>query len=277
MAHIIGTVSLNKNVYSLRDIAQYEHISDEKIECLMSDTLKMAVRSSELKTAAGIQAFFNEIGVYDSMINRFIYHTKLKPFAYAIRLQTEKCYKGNKEVYYIMFCVSKEIYDKWHKKQIPYRKDIQPEMSKSDEIKEKAASRRVISLKKCPELEHFEKSVEKIGVKLNEAVMLALNEYMKNHSNVFGKIPSTEIKENRVLDNKMSLICAYIDPMVTNQVYKVLQRYNQVNVPRVKFSEFVEAALREKLDRLPIRYTNPELYREQQKLEKAEKEYLDSI
>ena len=79
MAHIIGTVSLNKNVYSLRDIAQYEHISDEKIECLMSDTLKMAVRSSELKTAAGIQAFFNEIGVYDSMINRFIYHTKLKP------------------------------------------------------------------------------------------------------------------------------------------------------------------------------------------------------
>ena len=100
---------------------------------------------------------------------------------------------------------------------------------------------------------------------------------MKNHSNVFGNIPSTEIKENRVLDNKMSLICAYIDPMVTNQVYKVLQRYNQVNVPRVKFSEFVEAALREKLDRLPIRYTNPELYREQQKLEKAEKEYLDSI
>ena len=83
-------------------------------------------------------------------------------------------------------------------------------MSKSDEIKEKAASRRVISLKKCPELEHFEKSVEKIGVKLNEAVMLALNEYMKNHSNVFGKIPSTEIKENRVLDNKMSLICAYM-------------------------------------------------------------------
>ena len=30
MAHIIGTVSLNKNVYSLYDIAKFEKISEKK-------------------------------------------------------------------------------------------------------------------------------------------------------------------------------------------------------------------------------------------------------
>lgn len=273
MAHIIGTVSLNKNVYSLRDIAKFEHISNERIEKLMSETLKKAVFCSESKSATGVKAFFNQIGTNDSNINMFLTHTKLYPFARAVRLEFEKGYRSGKEIQYAMFCVSKKVYDNWHKNGKPFNSSVNPKMSEYGLAN--ANTTRSVQLKKCPELSHFETIVKSLGFKLAEAVMLALNEYMERHGDVFGDIPHSEIiDENTVRENKMSLIFAYIDPNVTNAVYKALQRYNSVNCPYVKFSEFVESALAEKLDRLPVKYTDPKLYAEMLELKKAETEFL---
>lgn len=275
MAHIIGAVSLSSKLYSLRDIAKYENISVEKIESLMSATLKAAAAMAENKTASGIQAFFNTYGFKDINVNRFVSHGKLRPFAYAIRLQTEKCFKGQKEVYYAMFYISKSVYKDWHKYHKAYDGNVYPNISEYGVSQ--TYNTRSVALKKCPELNYFEAATKSLGFKLSEAVMLAVNEYMERHSDVFGEVPKSEIDEYKVRENKTSLIWAYIDPDVASAVYKAIQRYNMVNVPMVKFSEFVEAALIEKLDRLPIKYTNPELYKEQLELEKAEAEFIQNI
>ena len=113
MAHLIGTVSLNKNVYSLYDIANFEHISKEKITELMQNCLKRTQNAAPDKSASGVQSFFNSIGNADSTINTFFTHTRLRPFAGAIRLELEKTYRNKKDIYYSMFCVSKDVYHKW--------------------------------------------------------------------------------------------------------------------------------------------------------------------
>lgn len=273
MAHIIGTVSLTKNVYSLRDIAKFERISSEKIEKLMSETLKKSVLCSENKSATGVKAFFNEIGVNDRNINMFLTHTRLYPFAKAIKLEFEKGYRNGKEIQYAMFCVNKSVYDDWHKKNKPFNSAAKPNMSEYGIAN--VRNSRSVSIKKCPEFLHFETEVKALGFSLGEAVMLAVNEYMERHSDVFGRIPHSDIiDESKIRENKMSLIFAYIDPNVTSAVYKALQRYNMLNCPYVKFSEFVEAALAEKLDKLPIQYTDPKLYEEMLEIQKAEKEFM---
>lgn len=273
MAHIIGTVSLSKNVYSLRDVAKFEHISDERIEKLMSDTLKKAIFYSENKSATGVKAFFNQIGSNDPNVNMFLTHTKLYPFARAIRLEFEKGYRSGKEIQYAMFCVSKSVYDNWHKNHKPFNASAKPNMSEYGLAN--VRNTRSVQLKKCPEFTHFEAVVKALGFRLGEAIMLAVNEYMERHSDVFGNIPHSQIiDESKVRENKMSLIFAYIDPNVTDAVYKALQRYNSMNCPYVKFSEFVESALTEKLDRLPVQYTDPALYAEMIEVEKAEAEFI---
>ena len=272
MAHIIGTVSLDRSVYSLRDIAKFEHISSEKIEKLMEGTLKKAISSSERKSATAVKSFFNDVGAYDVNVNLFLTHTRLEPFAKAIRLEFEKGYSQGRQIQYAMFCIKKSIYDSWRKKRVPYNADINPAMP---EYGSAIRDTRSVSVKRCPEFLHFEKVVKALGFKLGEAVILTINEYMENHGDVFGKIPHSDmIDESKIRENKMSLIFAYIDPNVTNAVYKALQRYNSVNCPYVKFSEFVESALTEKLDRLPVQYTDPKLYAEMLEIQKAEEEFL---
>ena len=273
MAHIIGNVSLNRNVYSLLDIAKFERISDEKIEKLMSETLKRAVLSSENKSASGIKAFYNEIGCYDPNIDLFLTHSRLYPFAKAIKIEFEKGYKGNKEIQYAMFCVNKGIYDRWRKRKIPFNGDAKPNMSEYG--LPKLENTRSVKIKKCPEFLYFEDIVKRLGFTVAEAIQLAINEYMQRHNDVFANIPHSEmIDERDVRENKMSLVFAYIDPNVTSAVFKTLQRYNSVNCPYIKFSEFVESALAEKLDRLSVKYTDPELYKEMLEIQKAESEFL---
>lgn len=273
MAHIIGNVSLNRNVYSLPDIAKFERISDEKIRKLMGETLKRAVLSSENKSASGIKAFYNEIGCYDPNIDLFLTHSRLFPFAKAIKIEFEKGYKGNKEIQYAMFCVSKSIYDRWRKRKIPFNSDAKPNMSEYG--LPKLENSRSVKIKKCPEFLYFEDIVKRLGFTVAEAIQLAINEYMQRHNDVFANIPHSEmIDEREVRENKMSLVFAYIDPNVTSTVFKTLQRYNSVNCPYIKFSDFVESALAEKLDRLSVKYTDPELYKEMLEIQKAEEEFL---
>lgn len=123
----------------------------------------------------------------------------------------------------------------------------------------------------------FEAVLKSIDIKLSEGILLAVEEYMKRHTDVFGKIvPNNGYNEKLVRENKMSLISAYISPETTNMVYKAIQRYNMLNVCKIKFSDFVDSALCEKLDRLPLRYTDPELYNEALELQKTEKKLLDT-
>lgn len=117
MAHIIGTVSLNKNVYSLYDIAKFEKISEKKIKSLMTACLARIRSASPSKSANGMKAFFNEIGASDTAVNVFFAHSKLQPFAAAVRMASEKVFAKDKERYYAVFYVSKD-YTTSGKKQV---------------------------------------------------------------------------------------------------------------------------------------------------------------
>lgn len=276
MAHLIGTVSLSKSVYSLFDIAKFEHISQDRITFLMQACLKRIQNTAPDKSASGIQAFYNSIGATDNTINTFITHSKLRPFAGAIRLAMEKSYRNKQEAYFAMFYVSKETYHKWKKKGIEYNSSVVPEMSETG-LNSKAVPMRTVKLPKMPMLKQFEAVMKNFDIKLSEGILLAIEEYMTRHKDVFGDIAREEYNENLVRENKMSLIHAYISPDTTNAVYKAIQRYNMQNFPHIKFSDFVDSALCEKLDRTSVQYTDPQLYNELMELKQVENDYLNGV
>ncbi len=274
MAHIIGNVSLNKNVYSLYDIAKFENISDKKIKSLMTACLSRVCGASPNKTANGMKAFFNEIGASDTAINVFYTHSRLRPFAGAIRMASEKTFSEGKSLYYAVFYVSKDVYHKWKKTGTAYNPAVVPDMDETG-LPKCATEKRTVKIPKSPMFTQFETVLKSIDIKLSEGILLAVKEYMKRHSDVFGEIDrSSGYSEKLVRENKMSLISAYISPETTNAVYKAIQRYNMLNVCKIKFSDFVDAALREKLDRIPVRYTDPALYNEAIELQKAEEKFI---
>lgn len=276
MAHIIGTVSLNKNVYSLYDIARFEKISDKKIKSLMTACLARVRSASPSKTANGMKAFFNEIGASDTAVNVFFTNSKLKPFAAAVRMASEKTFAEGKSLYYAVFYVSKDIYNKWKKTGAEYNPSVVPDMDETG-LSKCAVSYRTVKVPKIPMFIQFEAVLKSIDIKLSEGILLAIEEYMKQHSDVFGEIAHNNCySEKLVRENKMSLISAYISPETTNAVYKAIQRYNMLNVCKIKFSDFVDNALCEKLDRIPMKYTDPDLYNEALELQQAEKNLLDT-
>lgn len=276
MAHIIGTVSLNKNVYSLYDIAKFEKISEKKIKSLMTACLARIRSASPSKSANGMKAFFNEIGASDTAVNVFFAHSKLQPFAAAVRMASEKVFAEGKERYYAVFYVPKDVYNKWKKTGKAYNPAVVPDMSETG-LPKCAVSQRTVKVPKIPMFTQFETVLKNIDIKLSEGILLAVEEYMKRHSDVFGEVVSdNSYSEKLVRENKMSLISAYISPETTNAVYKAIQRYNMLNVCKIKFSDFVDSALCEKLDRLPLQYTDPELYNEALELQKAEEKLLNT-
>lgn len=276
MAHIIGTVSLNKNMYSLYDIAKFEKISEKKIKSLMTACLARIRSASPSKSANGMKAFFNEIGASDTAVNVFFAHSKLQPFAAAVRMASEKVFAEGKERYYAVFYVPKDVYNKWKKTGKVYNPAVVPDMSETG-LPKCAVSQRTVKVPKIPMFTQFETVLKNIDIKLSEGILLAVEEYMKRHSDVFGEVVSdNSYSEKFVRENKMSLISAYISPETTNAVYKAIQRYNMLNVCKIKFSDFADSALCEKLDRLPLQYTDPELYNEALELQKAEEKLLNT-
>lgn len=276
MAHIIGTVSLNKSVYSLYDIARFEKISEKKIKSLMTACLARIRSASPNKTASGMKAFFNEIGASDAAVNVFFTHSRLKPFAGAVRMASEKTFAEGRSLYYAVFYVSKDVYHKWKKTGTEYNPAVVPDMDETG-LPKCAVSQRTVKIPKIPMLTQFEAVLKSIDIKLSEGILLAVEEYMKRHADVFGEIVRDNgYSESLVRENKMSLISAYISPETTNAVYKAIQRYNMLNVCKIKFSDFVDNALCEKLDRIPLQYTDPDLYKEALKLQKTEEKFLDT-
>lgn len=276
MAHIIGTVSLNKNVYSLYDIAKFEKISEKKIKSLMTACLARIRSASPSKTANGMKTFFNEIGASDATVNVFFTNSRLKSFAAAVRMASEKIFAENKSLYYAIFYVPKDVYHKWKKTGTAYNPAVVPDMSETG-LSKCAVSQRTVKIPKIPMFIQFETVLKSIDIKLSEGILLAVEEYMKRHSDVFGEIVrDNSCNEKLVRENKMSLISAYISPETTNTVYKTIQRYNMLNVCKIKFSDFVDNALCEKLDRIPLQYTDPDLYKEALELQKAEEKFLNT-
>lgn len=275
MAHMVGRVSLNKNLYSLYDIAKAENIRKEKIEDLMRTCYKRIKLTLKSDSASALKAFFNDTARYDAALNPFFTHSRLRPFAAAIRLETERCFNGKNQVYYAMFCVPKSVYEDWKNHGKEYNRNIIEKVNDYG-IADNAITRKRVSLIYSEELKAFEKGLSENGTKLNDGIAYAIAEYMKNHADTFN-VKQGLADEKFVRENQMSLIWAYIDKQVVSEVFKCIQRFNMLNAVPIKTSDFIEAALREKLDRVPIKYTAPDLYTEMIELEKKEKEVLQQM
>ena len=278
MANIISNCSIPKNAFSIWDIAGYEKIPKDKIKQLMKETLARVQETSPNKSASGQETFFNEIGCNDAYINCFNRHWSLQPFARAIKLTIEKSMRKSSlnECAFANFYIPKTVYIDWKKKGIKYEK-------KQKEVNVFSAKDKIQSTTvRIPNnyvVKHFKDVVKnKLNMNISEVVITALDFFMKQHKDIFGEYKG-KIDESVIQENKSSLVFAYCDKELVNKIWKTMQRYNQVNTPAIKFGEFVETALAEKLERTPIQYTNPKLFEEykqamiyNQKLEKELKE-----
>lgn len=269
MAILTGKISIPKTAYSMYDIAKIEKIPAEKISQLMKETLKRTVDASPVKTIAGIENYFNTVGCCDGFVNAFHSHWHIQPFAKGIRITAESAMKENlKNCTYATFYVPKKIYEDWKKKKIEYE-PASVNLKTFDSVSR--SQKTTISLPTNYVVKHFKDVVKGLKMNLSEVVITALDFFMKNHSDIFGKY-GADIDERVIQENKMALAFGYVDKEMNNKIWKAIQRYNQVNTPPIKYGDFLESALAEKLERMPAKYTNPELFEEYKKLLKESKE-----
>lgn len=277
MANIIGNCSIPKNCFSIYDIAKYEKIPLDKIKKMMKDTLQRATYTSENKSASGIELFYNDIGCNDTYINCFNQHWKLQPFAKAIKLTIEKSLNGKlKECRYANFYIQKQVYTEWKKKGIVY----EPTKDNLSVYDSKARNNKTtITMPTNYVVEHFKRIVKNLDMNISEVIITALDFFMKSHTDIFGEY-GKDIDEKLIQENKSAFVFGYVDKELNNKIWQAIQRYNQVNTPPIKYGEFLESALAEKLEKLPIKYTNPKLFEEYKELlkenEKLEKELTEN-
>ena len=94
---------------------------------------------------------------------------------------------------------------------------------------------------------------------------------MEQKKDVFGEVPKAEIDESTLKDIQRSYVWGKIDREIVSRSWKFIQRYNAANVPGITFSDFLESAIVEKLQRLPLKLTDPELAAEVDALKEYQK------
>ena len=265
MATLIGNISVPKNAYSIFDIAKFEKIRPEQLKQMMEMTLNNIQRLSPVKTPTGLIRYFNCIGRYDTVTNQFFTHRALIPIAKGIKITIEQSFRNDKlkKCYFVSFFIAKNDYELWKKQGIPYTEKPTAEVKENIGI---AAVQRVTAcLPANDTVLHFKQTITDLGYELPEAICLALDYFMKNHTDNFGTGYKKPVSEDMIPENKTALIQVYINPELKNKVWKMIHRYNAVNFPAIKFADFVESALAEKLAKTPVQYTNPQLFEEYQK------------
>ena len=265
MATLIGNISVPKNAYSIFDIAKFEKIRPEQLKQMMEMTLNNIQRLSPVKTPTGLIRYFNCIGRYDTVTNQFFTHRALIPIAKGIKITIEQSFRNDKlkKCYFVSFFIAKNDYELWKKQGIPYTEKPTAEVKENIGI---AAVQRVTAcLPANDTVLHFKQTITDLGYELPEAICLALDYFMKNHTDNFGTGYKKPVSEDMIPENKTALIQVYINPELKNKVWKMIHRYNAVNFPAIKFADFVESALAEKLAKTPVQYPNPQLFEEYQK------------
>jgi len=280
MATLIGNISVPKNAYSIFDIAKFEKIRPEQLKQMMEMTLNNIQSLSPVKTPTGLIRYFNCIGRYDTVTNQFFMHRALIPIAKGIKITIEQSFRNDKlkKCYFVSFFIAKNDYELWKKQGIPYTEKPTAEVKENIGI---AAVQRVTAcLPANDTVLHFKQTITDLGYELPEAICLALDYFMKNHTDNFGTGYKKPVSEDMIPENKTALIQVYINPELKNKIWKMIHRYNAVNFPAIKFADFVESALAEKLAKTPVQYTNPQLFEEYQKSlaenRQLEQEYMET-
>jgi hypothetical protein len=266
MATLIGNISVPKNAYSIFDIAKFEKIRPEQLKQMMEMTLNNIQNLSPVKTPTGLIRYFNCIGRYDNVTNQFFTHRALIPIAKGIKITIEQSFRNDKlkKCFYVSFFIPKSDYELWKKQGIPYTEKPLAEVKENIGI---AAVKRVGAfLPGNDTVNHFKQTVIALGYEFPEAICLAIDYFMKNNKDIFGTDYKKPVPESMIPENKTALVQVYINPELKNKIWKMIHRYNAVNFPAIKFTDFVESALAEKLAITPVQYTNPKLFEEYQKM-----------
>lgn len=254
MAHYLGNVSLPSTVYSMLDIADAEKITHERMSEMMNGTIKR-LQEAGAKTPAECKKMFETYACNDVQVNLMLQHQRLQPIAAAIKLKFEKGFINAKPVYYGMFYIQKSVYDNYRK----YGASAEQTLRTKKEFDSTPGIKNTVrvALPNTEIYQHFAQCVKSLGFKTSDIAYAAIDEYMQNHRDIFGDVDH-KCDERTIGGNNSSLVWAYVDKTVTNKVWKTISRWNRYNTPPIKFGDFLETALIEKMNSMPLKYTDPD-------------------
>lgn len=266
-----------KWAYSIQDVSKVLKVRVERIEQLCKETLNRTISSSPYKDEKSIEKFFNTIGKNDTYINAFYMHRSFEPIAQAIRMTIQSGLKGKnskaKKVSFCNFYISKSVFNdyvKYGKRYVEVLNEVRP-FKPASEVKHTA-----VKLPLDETVVRFKEVVNNLKVPMSVAVVQALAFFMESNPKTFGKVERA-IDESQIVENKTTLLKCCINKDLNNKMWKALQRYNQDNVIKVGLTDFIEAAIAEKLQRMPIKYTNPELYNDYKKVLEEKQKLMKEV
>lgn len=287
-----------EDYYTCAQIADYERITRGQIQQMaqltMESLMKVAkteglVDKNDQVQYAQLPKLFNtlKIGICtDKTVNAFLTHRSLEPFGHMFRLFLKrKMAAGNDAtpVFYGDFGVRKSVYEKYKatgkvtdylgRGKLP-KYDVAAREGRSKvefpdggrvDLPRNAVYRRF----KAGILACNAGSDQKVTVP--EMVIVAMQEFMDTRKEIFGE-QSVEIDESKLTGRNTKRMRVDMDPELSDQVGRFLQRYNKTHTPAMTLQEFIRIALRAQLERLPLELVDPKLAAQMRTLCKTDKE-----
>lgn len=280
-----GNVVVSDNEYDFREICKALGVNEDIAVNLAKQTIDNIVKRMKQENVQG--KLSNYYDTYrqcgDKTLNAFLTHWKLEPIAHLIKLKSNiKIANGGKgfSQEYCTFVMLKSHYDYYKvngkaPKVASNGRIAKYETGKRSLVEFQGGGNVKVPLnatwKRFKDGVHLSNKDNGTKYTMPEMVLVALEEYMKNRENVFGK-KEVVIDESKLLLAETTNINIPIDSELVNELRAFIQRYNAVNTPKVSLRDIVPKAIRQFLDRMPLIYVNPQLYAEEKALEEQERQ-----
>lgn len=286
--YIEGNVSIADNEYDFREVCKALGVPKQKAIKLAQTTVNNISRKMRDEGIEGsLSKYYNTYRQgEDVTLNAFLTDTTLQPIAHLFRLKCNikisREAKRSRE--FCTFTMLKSHYDYYREHGKP------PNVSTAGRISKYGTKQRTLikfdggGNVKVPINEtwkRFKSGIQlynkKNGTKysLAEMVLVALEEYMQNRDSLF-PTKNVTLRKSDIIETDTTNINIMMDAKLGNDMRAFVQRYNALNTPKTSVREVVIKSIRSFLDRMPIIYTNPELYAEEQMLKQKKEEFKNA-
>ncbi len=283
-----------EDYYSKAEIAEYEHMDARTMADLASSTFRILGAKFEEYGCADwrqMAKVFNNVAVgicYDRQINRFYGHGKLAPFAHLFRLFVKRrmakkgdtAHTSTNVDFYCDFGVKKAWYEEYKRSgKLPNLRNLGAS-AKHDVGRSRAGRKKVVlpgggalDIPRNEVLRRFENGIADANsqsderVTLPEMVLYAMREYMERRPALFD-VSGIEVAEDRLRKRDTRVLTVQdVDGELMRWAHEFIQRHNGSGRQPITLRQFVEAALRAHLERMPLELIAPGLAAELRELE----------
>lgn len=274
----------NNIYYPLYDVLKILGIEKENIFKYRKESF---YKTKKICDSLGIKKYSKywnyNVQDFDNKINSFLNDERIFPIANVIEMyRIKKLGKILKNEYHyaVNFAIKKEYIINYAKfENVNYKRHNYFDMDKNYLLEKQKIGKKLgseIIVAKTNLLENFKIWAKQHNLSLDEALEIMIDSFLKSNNFKIQDIVKYEVYNIRhEVDSEELKI--KIDKKTQENMMDIIARYNLSNIIQISLDDYVQSAILEKNIKVPVKYRNPDLYNEKEKMEKFINYYKEKL